>query len=250
MALAVPFDADAPSDLLEPLLEEWPDLLGLVLAQLDPTDCALLSRAGKPWLAAVVSRGLPRAGKGGAVPLKLTEFIASAKMLAWAKANGCPWKDTTCHCIARGGHLEVLQWAQENHCPWDEVTCAFAAAAGHLTVLQWARERHCPWDWRTCAYAAWGGHLAVLRRAREHQCEWDEGTCASAAHNGHLAVLQWAWEHHCPWSEATCSARAFAGVAMGSGAPLPVGYLDLCTRGSGGSTGGAEVGAGAQLPVE
>jgi len=112
VALAAPDvdDDDAPSELLEPLLEEWPDLLGLVLAQLDPTDHALLSRVGKPWLAAVVSRGLPRAGKEGAELLKSRRFVASVEMLAWAKANGCPWTERTCNSIARGGHLAVLQW--------------------------------------------------------------------------------------------------------------------------------------------
>ena len=38
---------DAPSKLLGPL-EEWPDLLGLVLARLDPTDCALLAQTVGP----------------------------------------------------------------------------------------------------------------------------------------------------------------------------------------------------------
>ena len=37
-------DAAAPSELLGPLLEEWPDLLGLVFAHLDSTDCALLAQ--------------------------------------------------------------------------------------------------------------------------------------------------------------------------------------------------------------
>ena len=37
-------DNAAPSELLEPLLEKWPDLLGLVLAHLDSTDCALLAQ--------------------------------------------------------------------------------------------------------------------------------------------------------------------------------------------------------------
>jgi hypothetical protein len=42
---------DAPSALLGPLLNQ-PDLLGLVLAGLDPTDCAQLARAvGPPSLA-------------------------------------------------------------------------------------------------------------------------------------------------------------------------------------------------------
>ena len=162
VALAAPPDDSAPSELLGPLLE-WPDLLGLVLARLDPTDCALLSRMGKPWLAAVVSRGLPRAGKGAAVPLKLVDFVASVGMLAWAKANGCPWQNGTCVRITRGGHLEVLQWARENHCPWAEDTCANAAMGGHLAVLIWARKHCCPWDEQTCTYAAMGGHLEVLQ---------------------------------------------------------------------------------------
>ena len=197
MALAAPPDADAPSELLGPMLDEWPDLLGLVLARLDSTDYALLSRVGKPWLAAVVSRGLPRAGKGGAVPLKLIKFIASVEMLAWAKANGCPWREETCNSIACGGHLEVLQWARENHCSWDEWTSAHAAKGGHLTVLQWAWEHHCPWGVWTCAFAARGGHLAVLQWLREHHCPWDWRTCARAAVNGHTHVLQWAREHGC-----------------------------------------------------
>ena len=163
MGLAAPPDADAPSELLEPLLEEWPDLLGLVLAQLDPTDYGMLWRISKPWLAAVVSRSLPRAGKGGAVPLGLTRFLASVEMLAWAKANGCPWHEGMCMRIARCGHLAVLQWARKHHCPWGTGTCELAAAGGHLELLQWAREHDCPWDVMTCAYAAFGGHLAVLK---------------------------------------------------------------------------------------
>jgi hypothetical protein len=43
VGLAASPNADAPSELLGPMLEEWSDLLGLVLAQLDPTDKALLS---------------------------------------------------------------------------------------------------------------------------------------------------------------------------------------------------------------
>jgi hypothetical protein len=85
-------DDDAPSALLEPLLEEWRDVLVKhVLARLDPTDCALLAQVGKPWLAVVVANNLPRAGQGGAVPLKIADFIGSVERLAWAKDNGCPW---------------------------------------------------------------------------------------------------------------------------------------------------------------
>ena len=45
-----------------------------------------------------------------------------------------------------GGHLEVLQWARANGCPWDEWTCHNAAAGGHLEVLRWAHANECPCD--------------------------------------------------------------------------------------------------------
>jgi hypothetical protein len=38
--------------------------------------------------------------------------------------------------FAAKGWLGVLQWARANGCPWDESTCAQAAAGGHLEVLQ------------------------------------------------------------------------------------------------------------------
>jgi hypothetical protein len=133
----------APSELLAPLLEEWPDLLDLVLAYLDPTDCTLLARVAKPWLAVVLANNLPRAGMRGTVPLDLADFDASVNMLAWAKDNDCLWHTATCALIASGGRLEVLQWAREHDCPWDEWTCARAAGGGHLAVLKWAREHDC-----------------------------------------------------------------------------------------------------------
>jgi hypothetical protein len=112
-------DADAPSELLVPLLEEWREVLVKhVLTRLDPTDCALLAQVGKPWRAVVEANKLPRAGKAGAVSLKVEEFVGSAEMLAWAKDNGCPWEEETCAAAAAGGHLEVLQWAREHGCAW------------------------------------------------------------------------------------------------------------------------------------
>ena len=86
-----PDDDATPSELLGPLLE-WPDLISLELNRLDPEDCAMLAQVGKPMLVAVASRGL-QAGKAGAVPLKLSEFVGSTQMLAWARANGCPWNE-------------------------------------------------------------------------------------------------------------------------------------------------------------
>ena len=117
-----------------------------VLSRLDPTDCAILARVAKPWLAVVLANILPRAGKGGAVKLKLVDFVGSIERLAWAKDNGCPCEERTCFEAAAGGRLEVLRWMREHHCPWNEWTCAHAAKGGHLAVLKWAREHFCPWN--------------------------------------------------------------------------------------------------------
>jgi len=170
-------------------------------ARLGPADCAVLAQVGHPWLAAVLAATMPRAGKGGAAPLMLPEFVGSV-----AKANGCPWVALTCRYVAMGGRVEVLQWAREHKCPWDSGTCARVAMGGHLEVLKFARQHDCEWDWQTSS-AAEGGHIVVLQWAREHGCPWTEDACAAAAHGGHLETLQWLREHHCPWNTLTCSCR-------------------------------------------
>jgi hypothetical protein len=192
---APPDDADAPSELLAPLLEEWRDVLVKhVLERLDPTDCALLAQVGKPWLAVVVGNNRPRAGKGWSVPLKLADFVGSVERLAWAKDNGCPWDKETCEVIAAGGHLDVLQWARAHSCPWGTGTLIRAAEGGHLETLRWAREHDCPWNFRVCVYAAGGGHRDVLQWLREIGYPLDTETTAFAARCGRLEVLQWARE--------------------------------------------------------
>jgi len=45
-------------------------------------------------------------------------------VLRWAREQGCPWNNLTCHFAAWGGHLAVLKWAREHDCPWDESTCS------------------------------------------------------------------------------------------------------------------------------
>jgi len=46
-------------------------------------------------LVASVASGSPRAGEGGAAPLKVKEFVGSVARLEWAKDNGCPWQPRT-----------------------------------------------------------------------------------------------------------------------------------------------------------
>ena len=161
-------DHDTPSELLAPLLEEWREVLVKhVLARLDPTDCVMLALVAKPWLAVVLANKLPRAGQKGAVKLELEDFVGSAAMLAWAKANGCPWVARVCSLAAEGGHLEALQWARENDCPWNSSVCYTAAGWGHLEVLQWALGQECPFDEdELCAAAIDGGDPEM--------CDWME----------------------------------------------------------------------------
>jgi hypothetical protein len=119
------------------------------------------------------------------------------------------------------GSVELLAWAKENGCPWVVRTCAVIARHGHQQVLRRARELDCPWGESTCAATAEGGHLDVLVWAREHGCQWDEETCDLAVEGGHLEVLRWAIEHGCPGGEEY--EHHLTGAEVGAGAPLPVG---------------------------
>jgi hypothetical protein len=122
-----------------------------------------------------------------------------------------------------------------------------------MEVLRWAREHGCIWDEQTCASAAEDGHLEVLKWARERGCPWDWVTCFHAAHYGHLELLRWAWEHGLPWAEITCEAAAengnLGGAEVCAGAPLPMGRKDLCFRRCGRTPGDVAVGAGEWLPL-
>ena len=167
------------------LCQALPDLFNKeVLERLDPTDRTMLAQVGRPWLAAVLSSGLPRLPTGERVRLRFREFCTSAERLAWARANGCHWGvsgslglNDPCALAAQGGHLEALQWAREHYCPWDMWTCARAAEGGHRDVLRWAWEHGCPCDELTCRCAAGRGHLETLQWIRQQNCPWDWGTC-------------------------------------------------------------------------
>jgi hypothetical protein len=87
--------------------------------------------------------------------------------MQWARANGCPWNESTCSWAAGGGHLEVLQWLRANGCPWNQWTCTNAAEGGHLEVLRWARANGCNWDEGTCEFMAkCGGNEDIVEWVR------------------------------------------------------------------------------------
>ena len=168
-----------------------------VLKQLDHVGRTMVAQVGRPWLAAVLASGLPRLPKGRRVRLQVRGFCTSAERLAWAKANGCPWRVShgdmwfnVCEFAAAGGHLEALRWAREHGCPWDVWTCHNAADGGHLEALRWAREHGCPWGAMTCRCAAVGGHLEVLRWARAHGCPWIKHICVNVSRH-HPETRAW-----------------------------------------------------------
>jgi hypothetical protein len=97
-----------------------------VLSRLDPTDLALLRRVDRACRAAVESSSdLPRAGVSVEVPLKVSQFVASVELLAWAKENRCPWTARTLILAAAEGNLKVVQWARQPECPWNATTRAY-----------------------------------------------------------------------------------------------------------------------------
>jgi len=123
------------SPLLGRLLQDLPAVFDVeVLPRLDPTARALLGRCGQACRDAVLrSPDLPCAGRTLGLKLEVANFVGSVKLLAWAKAKGCPWRNSLgaslrhnpCQLAAKGGHLAVLVWARENGCPWwDEYICA------------------------------------------------------------------------------------------------------------------------------
>ena len=65
-----------------PLLEELRDVfLAEVLPRLHPEARAVLAQVCRPWLAAVLASGLPRAGKSEGVPLRVVNFLGSVGRL-------------------------------------------------------------------------------------------------------------------------------------------------------------------------
>jgi hypothetical protein len=92
-APAIVRDGTDASPLLGRLLVEWSDGFAKEVLDkcLDPTDRALLARACWKCGEAVASAGLVRAGDTAEKPFKLMAFFGSIQLLAWAKANRCPW---------------------------------------------------------------------------------------------------------------------------------------------------------------
>ena len=110
-----------------------PDVLKLVLIELDHLSRALFARAsGACWRAVKDAQLSPRLDRTTCVNLAARE--GRLRVLRYLRSEGHAWNHRTCAAAARGGHLECLVYARENGCPWDEFTCMAAAEGGHLAV--------------------------------------------------------------------------------------------------------------------
>jgi hypothetical protein len=221
------------SPLLAPLLIELPlDFEREILDKLlSPTDRALFSHASRAWRAAVKSSELPYAGwqathgksesssvdeeeeeklekdeEEGFV-FELEDFMASVSLLAWAKANSCPWENMNpgvCMLAASEGHLDTHKFAVEQGCKCDDSACSWAAGGGHVHVMVWLKENIKQWaSWYACYSAACGNQLRALQWLHHNGCPWDQTTCSGAALFGYLDILMWARANDCEWTEFT-----------------------------------------------
>ncbi|KAG5178648.1 hypothetical protein JKP88DRAFT_346925 [Tribonema minus] len=183
-----------------------PDIWARIFALVGPAHFLQVAAVCRDW----------RAGYAAAHARHITAtsrraVTASATLLRWAFACGCPADSTTLAAAVARGALDVLQCALDSGCRLDAAACGAAARGGRLDALRWLRARGAPWDKRTCSSAARGGHLDVLAWARDHGCPWSSYMCCFAARGGHLRCLQWARAQGCAWNELTAAAAARGG---------------------------------------
>eukprot|EP00611_Tribonema_gayanum_P004494 TRINITY_DN136_c0_g1_i1.p1 TRINITY_DN136_c0_g1~~TRINITY_DN136_c0_g1_i1.p1 ORF type:complete len:298 (-),score=65.41 TRINITY_DN136_c0_g1_i1:151-1044(-) len=176
------------------------------------------------------------------VSTRIRLMAASAPLLQWAFANGCPKNEhILCYVVEAGGSLDAAECARAAGCGWGDMIRR-AAARGRVDILEWARTGCCPvtpdvansaavegayhghvnvlkWARANGAtltqfqsdYAAMSGHLTCLQWLRAHGTDLDATTCAHAAFGGHLEMLQWARANGAPWDERTCTKAALGG---------------------------------------
>eukprot|EP00611_Tribonema_gayanum_P004498 TRINITY_DN136_c0_g1_i6.p1 TRINITY_DN136_c0_g1~~TRINITY_DN136_c0_g1_i6.p1 ORF type:complete len:298 (-),score=65.85 TRINITY_DN136_c0_g1_i6:90-983(-) len=176
------------------------------------------------------------------VSTRIRLMAASAPLLQWAFANGCPKNEhILCYVVEAGGSLDAAECARAAGCGWGDVIfhaakhgrvdmlewahtggcsvnpdIAFAAAAegaahGHIAVLKWARANGAELTAYISSLAAITGHLACLQWLRAEGTDWNVSICAHAALGGHLAMLQWARASGAPWDAGTCAGAAHGG---------------------------------------
>jgi hypothetical protein len=150
----------------QPLLND--DILGKYYVPLEQV-LFLLQQSDRLWMTSVETWTLfAQRRKHDACDVAARE--GRVDCLAWLRAAGCPWSESTCMAAACGNREHCLRYLRENDCPWDENTCWGAARRGNLACLAYAHENGCPWDVYTCLAAAIGDHVDCLAYAYENGC--------------------------------------------------------------------------------
>lgn len=119
------------------------ELVGVILGHVDEVTlpwCRFVSRA---WNALTRRVQLEECPAGSWTPPNYTQVLASEgrlRMLAQARAHGCPWASLTVAKAAGAGHLDVVHWLQANGCPLQgrgygqHAAITLAARHGHMEV--------------------------------------------------------------------------------------------------------------------
>jgi hypothetical protein len=179
------------------------ELLGKVVAKLDPNSLPLVSRASKQL------RSL--AGARGRV-LHVRQVACSVGLLEWATdEQGLPLCPAVTNAAARSGSLSSVRWCVEHGAGWDANTSVEAALGGRLPVCHWLWRHGCPVDHRVAAAAAAVGNLPLLENMHRLGLPWTSETTTAAANHGHTTVLAWACRQGCPLSSKAIEGASAAG---------------------------------------
>ena len=97
-------------------------------------------------------------------------------------------KMTPSPSVNAAGRVDVLAWLRANGCPWTAWTTKFAAMYGRYDAFRWAVDRGCPVDRDTMVSLASAGRLDELRRATFNRQQQANRVHGVLAHPLQLAI--------------------------------------------------------------
>jgi len=125
-------------------------------------------------------------------------------VVRWARfVAGWHWDERTCEEAARGGHFRMLAWARASGCPWDgPAVCQVALRTARIGIARWTRAHGGAWSESGCCDAAIGGSFESLRWAYAHGCNWNDMDNAFMSGMCRLGLFKWALAAGCPWGRS------------------------------------------------
>ncbi|ATE82202.1 Ankyrin repeat domain containing protein [Pandoravirus salinus] len=201
-------DAQQQQHLARPQLDDLPnEILALVLDNVEWAMRPVVPFVCRRWRALFAERAAfarsENLSRSRREPAKYCATLAAMGyigVIAWARANGCPWDARTCRAAVEHGNFEVFKWARDNGCPCDNWACAHAAQRGDFEMLKWARANGCPWSESTCVLAVEAGRFDILQWAHANGCLCGWATMRAAAKHGRFDILQWARANGASWN--------------------------------------------------